>query len=46
MFNENSILVKTWVALVNEKKYTRQQVPKLSNLRDVVFSVLDAEGGK
>lgn len=46
MFNEKSVLVKSWVSLVKDKNsgYTRQQVPNLSNLREMVFSVLDAEG--
>lgn len=46
MFNEESILVKAWVTLVDEKEYTRQQVPNLSNLREVVFGVLDAGKGE
>lgn len=46
MFSENSVLVKTWVKLVRDKDsgYSRQQVPNLLNLREMVFSVLDAEG--
>lgn len=42
MFNENSILVQTWVRLVQDGPYTREQVPRLSNLRDVVYKILDA----
>lgn len=42
-FEENSIIVRTWVSLVTEKKYTRQQVPNLGNLREVVYSILDKE---
>lgn len=41
MFNETSILVRTWVRLVQEGTYTREQVPRLSNLRDTVYMVLD-----
>lgn len=43
MFNENSVLVRTWVSLVKNSNsgYTRQQVPNLSNLREIVFGVLD-----
>jgi hypothetical protein len=44
MFNENSGLVKTWVNLVRQGAYTVDQVPNLSNLREVVVSVL--EGGE
>jgi hypothetical protein len=43
MFNANSGLVKTWVALVKQGVYTLENVPNLSNLREVVTSVL--EGG-
>lgn len=43
MFNENSVLVRTWVSLVKNpnSEYTRQQVPNLSNLREIVFSILN-----
>lgn len=43
MFNEESQIVKTWVRLVKEGVYTKEQIPKLSNLRDVVNQVLEAE---
>lgn len=43
MFNENSGLVKIWMSNVQAKGYTRQQVPKLSNLQEVVWSILDKE---
>ena len=43
MFNENSQLVKTWVRLVKAGAYTREQVPDLSNLKEVVGIVLDKE---
>ena len=46
MFNENSVIVKTWVSLVLVGTYTREQVPDLSNLRDVVYSVLDELKGE
>ena len=42
-FDENSRLVKMWVERVKEGTYTREQVPKLFNLRDVVWGVLDKE---
>jgi hypothetical protein len=44
MFDRNSGLVKTWVNLVQQGAYTVDQVPNLSNLREVVISVL--EGGE
>lgn len=40
MFNNESGLVKTWVTLIRNKQYTVNDVPKLSNLREVVASVL------
>lgn len=43
MFNENSGLVKMWVQAVVEGKYSREQVPNLSNLREVVYGILDAQ---
>ena len=43
MFNENSIVVKVWVKNIKEGSYTREQVPELSNLRDVVLDVLGPE---
>jgi hypothetical protein len=44
MFNENSGLVKAWVNLINQGAYTLEQVPNLSNLREVVASLV--EGGE
>lgn len=41
MFDKNSLLVKTWVRLVEGNTYTREQVPNLSNLRIVVWEILD-----
>jgi len=41
MFNENSGLVKIWVRNIQNGAYTREQVPNLSNLREMVFAVLD-----
>ena len=42
-FTEDSAIVKTWVRLVSGGEYTREQVPKLGNLQDVVISVLDKQ---
>lgn len=42
-FTENSGLVKTWVNLVKAGTYTREQIPNLFNLREVVGGILDAE---
>lgn len=45
MFNKNSGLVKIWVGLVlnPENEYTIDDVPKISNLQDVVASVIKDE---
>lgn len=43
MFTENSFIVKTWIKNVESGRYTMEQVPNISNLRDVVFAVLDKE---
>lgn len=42
MFNENSQLVKIWVSLVLSGAYTKEQVPKLSNLQEVVSEIVDS----
>jgi len=41
MFNEKSAMVRTWVRLIQIGAYTLDQVPALSNLREVVTAVLD-----
>lgn len=41
VFTENSGLTKTWVSLVISGVYIREEVPKLFNLREVVWGVLD-----
>ena len=45
MFNENSQIVKVWVRLIRSKNgyYTKDMVPDLGNLREVVFRILEAE---
>ena len=40
-FSENSVIVKSWVNLIKNGNRTRQQVPDLYNLRDLVFSEID-----
>ncbi|WP_420768766.1 hypothetical protein ACNR9V_03300 [Parageobacillus thermoglucosidasius] len=42
MFNENSGLVKVWVSLVLAGTYTLDQVPNLSNLKEVVTQVINS----
>jgi len=41
VFNKDSQLVKTWVRLVKEGVYTKEQVPRLGNLQEVVWSILE-----
>jgi len=43
MFTTESALVKLWVRYIKEGKYTREQVPNLSNLRECVYAVLNEE---
>lgn len=42
MFTEESALVSTWVRLVESGAFTKDQIPKLFNLRDVVCGILEA----
>lgn len=43
MFTMESGLVQIWARNVRNGNYTREQVPKLSNLQEMVYIVLDAE---
>ena len=43
MFSTDSALVKIWARNVLNGRYDREQVPKLSNLREMVFELLDQE---
>ena len=40
MFNENSGLVQVWVTLIKQGTYTLDQVPNLSNLREIVSGLV------
>lgn len=40
MFTEKSIVVQAWVRKINQGAVTFDDVPNLSNLRDVVADVL------
>lgn len=42
-FNKESGLVKLWVKMVQDGTYTRDQVPKMFNLQEVVADVLDEQ---
>ncbi|MGR6897005.1 hypothetical protein [Rummeliibacillus sp. BSL5] len=41
MFNKNSAMVIFWVGLVGVGTYKLEQVPKLSNLKEVVTQVIE-----
>lgn len=43
MFNENSVIVKTWVELVRNGTYQKENVPNISNLQEIVFKVLEGK---
>ena len=40
-FNKDSIIVKTWVALILAGTYTIDDVPNISNLKDVVTEIIE-----
>lgn len=42
VFTKNSVLVKTWVSLVLSGAFTKEEVPKLFNLRDVVGEIVNS----
>lgn len=41
MFTTKSALVNLWAKYVENGVYSREQVPKLSNLQENVYAVLD-----
>lgn len=43
MFNEGSVIVKTWVELVRNGTYPKESVPNISNLQEIVFDILETE---
>lgn len=40
MFNEKNALVQLWVNAVKQSKYEKEDVPAISNLREIVLSLL------
>ena len=46
MFNENSMIVKTWASLVLSGTYTQKQVPNLSNLQEMVSKAIEKLKGE
>lgn len=45
-FNKNSGLVKVWVKLVQNGTYTRDQIPKMYNLQEIVAEILDEQAAE
>lgn len=45
-FDKESGIVKVWVNLVQNGTYTREQVPKMFNLQEVVAEVLDEQAAE
>lgn len=45
-FNKDSGLVKVWVKLVQNGTYTRDQIPKMYNLREIVAEILDEQAAE
>lgn len=43
MFTKDSVIVKSWVTLIKAGRYTLDDVPNISNLKEVVKEVLDDE---
>lgn len=41
VFTKNSSIVKAWVNMILAGVYTREDVPDVYNLREVVYGVLD-----
>jgi len=41
MFNENSGLVQVWLRLIKNNNYTIDQVPNISNLKEIVIKILE-----
>lgn len=44
MFNKNSGLVRTWINLIRNNTYTVDDIPNISNLREVVLEILNERG--
>lgn len=41
VFTKSSPIVKAWVSMIMAGVYTREDVPNLYNLREVVYGILD-----
>lgn len=45
-FNVNSEIVKVWVRLIRGGQYTKEDVPSIGNLREVVYGILEKGGSE
>ena len=43
MFNKDSALVQIWVRLIKNQTYTSNDIPNLSNLKEIVITALSQE---
>lgn len=43
MFNKNSGLVQVWVRLIKQGVYQIENIPNLSNLKEIVIEILSEE---
>jgi len=41
IFTEDSTVVQSWVRLITNEMYTREQIPNIGNLQEVVIQILD-----
>lgn len=46
LYSKESALARIWARNVREGNYTRNQVPNLFNLREVVNQILDEENAQ
>lgn len=43
-FSESSVLVRIWVELIQKKTYSKDQIPQIGNLKEMVLKVLKKKG--
>ena len=43
VFTRDSFSVRFWIKRINEGSATREEVPSLFNLKEVVFEILDEQ---
>lgn len=44
MFNKDSGLVQVWVNLIKNNAYTTNDIPNISNLREIVLEIINERG--